>query len=205
MTALVAAVSIAVLVTACGIGVDDEPRALDVTSTTSTSTTSLSPGPANALLYYVQDGALMPIDRELPNRSLRTVLESLLQGPTEFIKGLGTSIPSGTELLSVRQEGRNATIDLSSAFDNVVGVSRQQAIGQMVMTVTGVANAGTVEFEVSGKPITVSSPERGDSSAVGPCDFNRLLATDEDATEAHLPEPVADQLRFRREALNATC
>jgi Sporulation and spore germination len=192
---------------ACGVGVDGAPRHLAVASTTTTTVAAPSPGGVESILYYVHDGALIPSSSELPDRELATVLTALLQPPPSSLAAGGSvsSIPAGTELLGVfRAEGR-VTINLSAAFDNVIGPSRQQAIGQMVMTTTQRNEYDTVEFQIDGKAIQVSSLTRGDTPVVTACDFAPLLATAAEADDAQLSGEMADVLLERRTTLRDTC
>jgi hypothetical protein len=191
----------------CGVGFDDEPRAVQQESTTTTSPSTPSAGRVSAVLYYVREGALMPVQQELPDRSAFTVLSTLVQPPDAAATaiGLSTSIPAGTELLGTRRANGRVTVDLSSAFDNVVGLSRQQAIGQMVMSATQASGVDTMAFEVDGQTVTVSSPLRGDRTEVDECDFASLLAAPQDAIAAGLPEDAVNQLIERRVELEERC
>jgi hypothetical protein len=207
VTAIAVAAVVVVLAAGCGVGFDDEPRAVQQESTTTTSPSTPSAGRVSAVLYYVREGALMPVQQELPDRSAFTVLSTLMQPPDAAATsvGLSTSIPAGTELLGTRRSNGRVTVDLSSAFDNVVGLSRQQAIGQMVMSATQASGVDTMAFEVDGRTITVSSPLRGDRTDVDECDFASLLAAPQDAIAAGLPEQAVNQLIDRRVELEERC
>ena len=172
----------------CGVGFDDEPRALQEEASTTTVASSPSVGRLTTVLYYVREGALVPVEQELPDRSPATLLTALVPAapPTRHRAGHLAS-PPGTELLGTRRDGDRLTVDLSSEFDNVVGLSRQQAIGQMVLTVTEQDAVERLEFQVDGKTITVSSPLRGDTTVVDACDFAALLASPDDVADAGLP------------------
>ena len=191
----------------CGIGVDERPRALQVTSTTTTTTTAPSTGRIVSILYYVNEGSFVPASTELPDNDLATVIRALLMPPpsTLGVNGTLSSIPAGTELLSLSRDTTRLTINLSAPFDNVVGLSRQQAIGQMVLTVTERAQFDAIDFQVEGKAIQVSSPSQGDTPIVTACDFAPLLATTEDASSASLSEDMAAVLAERRNRLDEAC
>lgn len=201
----VAAGVLAATVVACGVGVDDAPRALPLAETTTTEVTSPSSGQFSTVLYLLREGKLMPLIRELPDPSTETALAALLQAPREESSPLSSSIPSGTELLSVDRRGDRVVVDLSADFDNVVGLSRQQAIGQMVMTITQQLPTVGVEFRVEGETITVSSPSRGDVNEVGQCDFAGLLANLDEAIAAGIPAPALIELDTRRTELDGFC
>lgn len=195
------------MISSCGIGVDDGPRALQVSTTTSTTIPAPSTGRVVSILYYVKEGTLVPASTDLPDRDLSTVLGALLMPPpsTLALNGTLSSIPAGTELLGLVRDGNRLTINLSSAFDNVVGLSRQQAIGQMVLTATQIRDFDAIDFQVRGKAIQVSSPSQGDTPTVSACDFAPLLATSEDASNASLSEAMTAVLSDRRERLSETC
>ncbi len=193
--------------TGCGVGYDREPRALEVEPTTTTTTAAPSTGQVESVLYFVNEGTLLPVATELPDRELETVLEALLLPPATLVpSGTLTSIPSGTQLLDLsRTDQRRLTINLSTSFNNVVGVSRQQAIGQMVLTATERNEFDAIEFRVEGEPIVVASPVVGDTRTVTACDFQPLLATPGDADEAGLPEDMSEVLAARTDQLDDNC
>ncbi len=195
------------LAAACGVDVDSAPRPVRTEPSTTTTSSLPERGRAEVVLYYVREGTLLPVIDELQSRGLEPTLRALLQPPDGSVAmvGLGTSIPAGTELLGVERSDGTLRIDLSDAFDNVVGRSRQQAIGQLVLTATQVADVRDVVFEVDGEQITVSSPTRGDRTVVGACDFRSLLATVDDASAALLPYDSLKVLEQRRVQLDAQC
>lgn len=191
---------------ACGVGFDDEPRSLQEEASTTTVASSPSVGRLTTVLYYVREGALVPVEQELPDRGPATLLTALSQPPdADPDTGLGTSIPAGTELLGTRRDGDRLTVDLSSEFDKVVGLSRQQAIGQIVLTVTQEDAIERLEFQVDGETITVSSPLRGDTTEVDACDFAALLASPDEVLDAGLPDGSVEDLDERRSELDSTC
>lgn len=195
----------AAAVLACGVPVDDEPRAIQEEASTTTVASTPSTGQVSSMLYYVREGSLVPFERDLPNNSAEAAIDALGQSSSAILTAydLSSSIPSGTELIGTLRDDGRLVVNLSSAFDNVVGRSRQQAIGQMVMSVTQERGIDTVEFQVEGRPITVSSPARGDRSDVGACDYQSLLANAEDITE--LPSSSVRTLAERTEQLDEEC
>ena len=195
------------ILSGCGIGVDGEPRALQVSSTTSTTPAPPSVGRVESVLYFVNEGAFVPAAADLPDNNLTTVMSALLMPPPIALGGNGTlsSIPAGTELLGLVRDGSRLTINLSVAFDNVVGLSRQQAIGQMVLTAIERDRFDAIEFQVEGKAVLVSSPSQGDTPTVFACDFAPQLATGEDAAGASLSQDMTTVLAARRERFSETC
>ena len=61
-----------------------------------------------------------------------------------------SQIPKGTKVVSAEQTGDVVAVDLSHEFENVIGSSRQQAIGQFVFTATELVGVNELEFTVSG-------------------------------------------------------
>lgn len=203
---VVAVVAVGMTTTGCGIGFDDEPRALEQEASTTTVVATPSVGQLSTILYYVRDGSLLPIEEELPDRTVSTLVGALATAPSANSgNGLSSSIPAGTTVLSSGRADGRLRIDLSSEFDKVVGLSRQQAIGQIVLTVTEQGPIEEVEFQVEGETLTVSSPRRGDTTVVNECDFAALLASPDDLAGADLPAQSVDDLAERRAELAAAC
>lgn len=203
--ALVAA--LLVTAAACGVAVDDEPRRLHVPETTTTVVAPPSTGRFSTVLYYVSEGDLLPVVRDLPDRTLQSILTALLDPPAESLEGLGTSIPAGTTLLDLQRDRNQIAIDLSASFDNVVGQSRQQAIGQIVLTVTELTDIEVVRFMVEGEPVSVGSPVRGDTPEVTACDFAPMLAGLNEAVERfeNVPTAAIVELIDRIDELSDDC
>lgn len=199
--------AVVLAVTSCGVSVDESPRALELPRTTTTVGATPSTGRFETPLYYVAESELLPVIEDLSDRGLDTVVRALLEPHTDAdgTTGLGSSIPAGTELLGVERRQRALVVDLSEAFDNVVGVSRQQAIGQIVLTVTDSTGIDTVTFRVEGRPVTVSSPVRGDSPSVGPCDYQPLLGGLQTGIDAGLPVRALEKLADRLADLGEEC
>lgn len=207
-SALVAPALLALIACSCGLGIDEDPRALDLGETTTTVLSSPSEGRVRAVLYFVREGTLLPSNQELPDRSVESIVSALVQAPSsdgQSISGLGTSVPAGTEVIGVTRSGEEITIDLSAAFDNVVGLSRQQAIGQIVMSVTQQLPAAQLVFQIDGKTLTVSSPARGDRTVVGACDFSSLVAGIDEAVTVGLQGEELEELARRRAELAEQC
>jgi hypothetical protein len=206
LVTVAAVAGLTLVASACGVGFDDEPRAIQEEASTTTVAASPSVGSLRTVLYFVREGALLPVEQELPDRSPTTLLTALAQPPEiDSTGGLSTSIPAGTELLGTSRVGDRLVVDLSSEFGNVVGLSRQQAIGQMVLSVTEQGSIDTVEFTVDGEPLVVSSPSRGDTTEVDECDFAALLASPDDLSAAELPDESLRDLEQRRTALAERC
>lgn len=202
-----AVIGVAVVATGCGINMDDAPRVVDAQLSTTTTVATQQQGPVESVLYYVAEGSIVPATAMLPDRSVTTLIEALLKTPPKPLSDIGaySSIPSGSTLLASKLTGTMLMVDMSSAFDNVVGVSRQQAIAQIVLTVTQQSAIRSVEFRVNGERIQVTSPTRGDRYEVTNCDFKDLLATTDQAQSAGLGEESIALLQARTARMNMVC
>lgn len=207
LAALVAVVGATTLL-GCGIGTDDQPRALPV----STSTTTTAPATADsandraaAVLWLISGSDVVPVSARLPDRELGTVFSELLAPGSATLGALASSIPSGTQLRKLSLDQGVLDINLSSEFQNLAGPARQQAIAQMVLTATEATGVESVEFSVENQPIRVSSPTRGDVTTVTACDFESLLPTAEQAGTKRLSPATVQLLDARRGQLDQRC
>lgn len=193
----------------CSIRADRDPRALPI-STTTTSVPTVTPtvGGSEAAVFYVMDGQLIPVLVSMPDHRVSTALTALLDKPDKSVERakLTTSIPVGTKIsdATVSDDG-TLTIDLSRDFENVVGPARQQALGQIVMTVSDFPEVDSVRFEIDGDPLQVATPSRGDVSSVTDCDYRTLLPTIDDIRTADLGPDTAELLEARVEDLYQRC
>lgn len=156
---------VAVLVAACGVPADSEPRALDPdsvpfgllqpTSSTSSTTVPLEATEV-ATVYLVGEGNLLvPVERRVPSpANAATLVRVLLDGPTEteLRRGLSTAITQTTELRSV--DGPRSgllTIDLTEDLLDITGSRQIQALAQLVHTCTDLPAVDEVLFEFEGQ------------------------------------------------------
>lgn len=194
---------------ACGITQDSSPRALAVTTSTTEPPSTPTSGGAQAVLWFVKEGNLVPVTRSLPDRRPTTVVGALLDGPGpgERVAGVTSSIPTGTELRDLELDSTTGTLEthLSRAFENVAGPAKQLAIAQLVLTATELEEVNEARFVVGSQDIQVPSPTRGDSPVVEDCDYRSLLPTDTAARELGLSGTTLETLRNRRVALAQAC
>jgi len=205
MAALLA-VTGGLVLAACGISPDDQPRALPIPpTTTAPAAPTTTGGTASAVLWFVSDQDLVPASRALTDRSLGTAIGALLEPGASLEGGLSNSIPAGTELLELGQDGGVLTIDLGGSFQELAGTARLLAIGQLVLTATEDRQVEEVRFLVDGEPILAGSPERGDVASVTACDFAPLLPSAEEAAAAPLSSATVERLDQRRTELERDC
>jgi spore germination protein GerM len=100
-----------------------------------------------------------------------------LEGPTtdEVALGISSAIPSGTTIRRLKHDGRRLTVDLETD-PGTAETDAPLAVGQLVLTATGVPGIERVRFRVGGDPVQV--PE-GDgtlrSGAVSAEDYRALV------------------------------
>lgn len=145
---------LALLLSACGIPLDAEPRPVSVDLTVPGAFEEATGVELEAVsIFLVRDDRLLHVTRNLRTpASLLDVIEVLIAGATdpEDRSGLGTSIPAGTRLIDVRVDGSVATIDLSDDFAAVGGSQEILAVAQLVLTATRVDGVDAVTFELQG-------------------------------------------------------
>jgi hypothetical protein len=95
-------------------------------------------------------------------------MTELLAGPNEAERaaGLGTAIPTGTDLIDVAVAGGVATVDLGGAYDDGGGtLGMSLRLAQVVYTLTQFPTVDAVRFRIDGAPVTVFSGEGIDISS----------------------------------------
>jgi hypothetical protein len=147
------------------------PRPTTSTQTAAQSTTLPS---GRALeVWLARGGRLVEgLRTHTPTRRVaNAALEALLDGPTrsERTAGIGSEIPSGTQLLGVTIVKGVARVDLSSAFE-AGGSSRslQLRLAQVVYTLTQFPTVSAVRFSVDGTPVNDRAVGRGAYKALAP-------------------------------------
>lgn len=187
IVALAVAVAV-VLAAACGVPVDDSPRAVAqdeipdalVDAPTTTSTPTDAGTDADLFFIEAQEGRSV-LRREqamVDDRLPPTVLEALVATiPEDLPEGVTSSIPEGTTILATNVDEGVLTVDLSEEFETVSADLLIQAVGQVVFTAT--ASAGVTEgviFLVEGGPRNF--PDADGSEITGPAlpsDYGALL------------------------------
>ncbi|MBN2113345.1 MAG: GerMN domain-containing protein [Acidimicrobiia bacterium] len=149
----------------------------DATTSYAMTTTTIVPQAPEVVVYFLKDGALMPVARDLRAvnvlpvpESGRLAMELLLSGPGAWDAGplpdpvataeadLTTAVPEGTRVLGVTLADGIVTVDLSAEF----AAASPQAISQVVYTLTGpYLEAEEVRFSIEGAPQVVGSVTSG--------------------------------------------
>lgn len=154
------------LLPACGVPVDDVPRALrsgDAPLGLVRPSTPPDPaGPGRVALYFVRDGTVVLAPRPVPTATSTTeVLELLFAGPTEEerARGLSSVIPASLSVEGVALRGRTAVVTLGGPDEEVVR-TLPLAYAQIVATLAPGRAAG-VRFRLDDADLAVP---RGDGS-----------------------------------------
>ncbi len=163
----------ALVLPACGVPLDDAPRAISRTTTTLPSQTTVplseAAGAPKVRLYFLNDGRLAPTsvavetDPDLA-KAIGLVLVTKPDAP------LQTRIPPGTSLLELRVEGSVASIDLSDAIEDISGPTQKEAYAQIVFTALKFAQITSVQFRVQGKQVDAPT-DNGNLAVVSAADY----------------------------------
>lgn len=156
-------VAAALLAAGCGIpddkaarslARDDVPYDLLASAPDATTTTTVLSEPVDVSVYFVADGHLVAVTREVQSpATAEKALRALIAGPTaaEAKRGLKTSIGRSTTVLSANVgEGGIATIDVTNSFHVSAPSETILAAAQMVYTATGLDEVRGVKFTLEG-------------------------------------------------------
>jgi spore germination protein GerM len=161
--ALPAGLALVVLAcSACGVGVDRHARPLDpdaapyriVTQDRSAPPT----GAHRIVLYFVRDGALVPVARRISQRPTpAAVLKALSAGPStsDQESGLTSGLPLGVDAKVDKSSGSIVTVSLPAPADSSTRTDSVLAFGQLVLTLTALPAVTGVLFSQDGKPLQV--------------------------------------------------
>jgi hypothetical protein len=152
---------------------------------------------------------LVPVLRDVPqsNATAAAAMNALLAGPTAresaASPAVTTMIPAGTRLLGLSIEDRVAAVDLSGEFEAAgSSASCLGRLGQVVFTLTQLANVSSVDFRLDGRPvyafgcggIVLDRPVGRLTDGAGQTMFEEILPAifvDRPAWGAALPNPGA--------------
>lgn len=151
--AAVAAVAALLAAGACGVPLDDEPRAITRVTQPSATTpqTVVAPTGQALTVYYLDEGTLEPALYDVEEEpTLDDALRFLLSSsPPE---GLISRIAPDTTLRGVVRDGDLAIIDLSSDIA-VGGPNEKEAFAQLVFTATAIPGVERVSFAIAGEGV----------------------------------------------------
>jgi spore germination protein GerM len=141
------------------------------------TTTTTQPKPASYVtvkVFFLNANAndqLAPVVRYVHAPApLVSIISALVAGPSsgESAAGLTTAIPNDVTVLSTAPTAPNiVTVNFSNAFEQITGTATEQAVAQVVATVTTETGVGTgVVFQIEGHRTSV--PVANGSLVSGP-------------------------------------
>lgn len=124
------------------------------------TTPATTSSPVASAVYLVDDktNRLVAVHRSrAQTATLRTLVETLLTGPTEAesAAGLTTAINTSPTLNKITIQGSLAIIDLSSSFGDIRGAAEVLASAQVVLTAVSYPGTESVLFTLDGTPTAV--------------------------------------------------
>ncbi|WP_436534644.1 GerMN domain-containing protein [Actinoplanes sp. HUAS TT8] len=157
----------ALLLTGCGVPVQDEPH--DVTlprqplNITSSPAATAPSGDVAQVLCLVRDGRLVQVVRRVPVAlNPQGELDQLVAGPgpNEQSRGLSTALATTALTVQLPADG-TAVVEVGDAGEGAARSDEVMAYGQIVCTLTARADVGAVTFQRAGRPLQVP---RGDGT-----------------------------------------
>lgn len=189
---------------ACGVPVDDKFREarppkefarppITATTTIVTTTVALASTVATVAtsvialvqvpLYFVRvgEGRLVALDRPFPDSiAVQGVLNSLLAGPSNGDPTLRTVADFST-VASVQPASKGvANVTLTDTFSALPSTEQRLAIGQLVLTLTGLRGVGQVKFMQNGFVVGVPLPDGQSGVTVAREDVSAMLESSAD-------------------------
>lgn len=168
-------IATAALLGACGVPLDDAPRAIDrsTTSTSSPTTVASQPGEETQSIFFLEDERLVDVPITADDTpSINDALTAVLGAPPKPLK---TRIPKGTELLGFELEDRTAVIDLSERINEIEAERQTEAYAQLVFTALASGRVDRVMFRVEGEPVQAPT-DNGGLEVVGADDYDPPLS-----------------------------
>lgn len=153
------------------------PAALQVDhGTTTTIGTALLP----LRVWFVRDDRLVGVDHlvEAPLTAPAAVAE-LTRGPSDDeAASLRSAIPDAQVIVESNVVDGTATVDLADDFNQIPPADQVLAIGQLVLTLTGLDDVDRVRFRLNEVDIAVPLPDGTTTTApVDADDFAALVTT----------------------------
>lgn len=169
----------AVGLVACGVPLDDQPRAITQTTpatVAATPTTAASTDAQEVSVYFLRGERLERVGYPVTGEpTLRKALDFVLSPlDKDADPALHTAIPPGTQLNNVEVTDGVATIDLTSEINDVKDQTQKQAFAQIVFTTLSFEGAKEVRFLVDGDPVDAPTDD-GNLPTVTADDYDKPL------------------------------
>lgn len=160
---LILLAGLALALAGCGLQPESRPIPIAVpTATTATAPDGERGGPREVTVYFVQNGRLVGVERDVDDVSLANRLGLLLAGPlsTEASMGVTTSVPpQSLRPVVVDTASGVAYVEATSAFTEVSGTNQLLAVAQVVWTITEEPRTDKVSITVDGRALEVPTDE----------------------------------------------
>jgi hypothetical protein len=172
-------------VVGCGVSPESSPRQIDPDGlpaalrvdhgTTTTIGTALVP----VEVWFVRDDRLVGVDHqvEAPLTATKAVAD-LTSGPTDAESAsLRSAIPDAQVIVETTVADGTAVVELAEDFNQIPTTDQVLAIGQLVLTLTGLPDVDQVRFRLNETDVPVPLPDGTSSLApVDADDFAALIA-----------------------------
>lgn len=176
----------ALVLTACGVSAESSPREIDPDRlpgalrvdhvTTTTIGTALVP----LEVWFVRDDRLVAVEHhvEAPLTASKAVAD-LANGPTGAdASSLRSAIPDAQVIVDTTVADGTATVELAEDFDQIPTADQKLAIGQLVLTLTGLDDVDQVRFQRNQIDVAVPLPDGNSTDTpVDADDFAALVAS----------------------------
>ncbi|MEZ5235149.1 MAG: GerMN domain-containing protein [Acidimicrobiales bacterium] len=185
--AISAALAAGSLATGCGVPLQDRATYIppdqvpyDLGATTAPPTTAPDAATHLATLYFVLDDELVAVQRPVSTPPVaRTAVELLLQplSDAEASLGLRRALSDPTLVDTVSSSGTSAQVELTDDFLLLPAREQLLALGQLVLTLTGLDEVARVRFTLDREPLSVPTASGSVADgAVARDDYLPLLA-----------------------------
>ncbi len=132
-------------------------------------------------VWFVRDGHLVPVSHLVTAPiGPSPVIAELLLGPTDIEQNqsLRSAIPDPDVFVEVSLLGGVATVAISARFAEIPANDQVLAIGQVVLTLTGLPGVGRVSFAIDGTIVAVPLPSgNATDQSVSRDDYTDLIDT----------------------------
>jgi hypothetical protein len=170
------------LVTGCGVPLQDDPALLQERPEPDVST-SAPGGMRTVRIYLIRDGRLQPAMRATDDTSIRSRLELLAEGPSaaEEADAATTAVAPGdfaAEMAPSSRSPGSVTINVPVQFTQIDGDLQLLATAQLVWTVTEPEPRGLVRMTFKGEPIELPTDQGLTGGPVRRSDFASVRPRD---------------------------
>jgi len=174
---VVVAVCAAVALAGCGMGSQSQAESLPahqvpfdlLSPAPSSDSPARAPAAEAVIIYFLKEGRLVAVARELPApAAVDARLSALAAGPTtvEAAEGLSSAVSATgsapTGLINFDQ----ITVNLTPSFDQLATKDQVEALAQLVYTATAIPGIIAVAFRINDKKVAV--PRDDNSTTDGP-------------------------------------